>query len=330
MPVAGTAAISENAVGVMTPQTRQQQSFGNRLRQIGVVALQSIRGLFVDSGMQWAAAIAYYGLLSLFPLTLGIAALASYFVEQERVVAQVVSLLNQVLPQQADQIGVDRITTLIAEAIRARGRIGLLALGTLLWTGGRVFGTITIALNIAYDVEETYGFWKRTLVELAMVATIGLIFMLALMGQVGLALLQMLLGILPFAREAIVRLVLALAPPLLLGSAFFLTYRFVPRGEQDWRGAAVGAVSAMLLVTLARSLFLYYIQIFGQYSLIYGSFAFVVILVVWAWVLAMILLFGGELAAHTQALMIEGRSSADVERRHKERSPRRTRTDDAA
>ena len=31
--------------------------------------------------------------------------------------------------------------------------------------------------------------------------------------------------------------------PLLLGSAFFLTYRFVPRGEQDWRGAAVGAVS---------------------------------------------------------------------------------------
>jgi uncharacterized BrkB/YihY/UPF0761 family membrane protein len=53
----------------------------------------------------------------------------------------------------------------VRDVIGARGSIGALSLATLLWSGSRVFGVIILALNIAYDTDETYGFWKRTLLE---------------------------------------------------------------------------------------------------------------------------------------------------------------------
>jgi membrane protein len=74
-------------------------------------------------------------------------------------------------------------------------------------------------------------------------------------------------------------------------------------------------------VLAARPLFLRYVRDFGQYNLIYGSVAVAVILVLWAWVVALILLFGGELASHVQAMAIEGQAAEQVARQHQERSP---------
>lgn len=46
------------------------------------------------------------------------------------------------------------------------------------------------------------------------------------------------------------------------------------------------------------------------------------ILTLWAWVVALIMLFGGELASHIQALLLDGKSSQEVARAHRARSPR--------
>lgn len=286
---------------------------------MGEVVVQAVRDLFEDSGPQWAAAIAYYSLLSTFPLLLAIVSIAAFFVEPQTAVDKATQLLGGFLPQ-----GTDLIQQIVNDAIQARGSVSILSIGSLLWSGSRVFGVITKALNIAYDVDELYGFWKRTLIELIMLATIGLIFILALTLPIVVDLLRSLSNVLP-GNEATVLIVAGfLGQTILLFSAFLLTYRFVPRRPQRWRSAIIGASVATVLVLAARPLFFSYVQHIGQYNITYGSIALVVILVLWVWVVALILLFGGELASHTQAMLFEQQSVEEVKERHQARSPSRT------
>ena len=96
------------------------------------------------------------------------------------------------------------------------------------------------------------------------------------------------------------------------------------RGRQDWRAALIGAVVSTTLVLTARPVFLRYVSDFGAYNLIYCSIAIVIILVVWAWIVSLILIFGGEIASHVQALVIEEQPVQEVAQRHEERSPARS------
>jgi membrane protein len=291
------------------------------LRRVWAVIASSVKDLFTDSGPQWAAAIAYYSLLSVFPLLLAAVAIAAYVVDPQWAIERITRVLGALVPQGAAQI-----ESIVRQVFAARGGIGAVSLVTLLWTGSRVFGVIILALNIAYDVQETYGFWKRTLIELVMMATIGVLLIVALAVRPLLLLLSSVLGVLPASPGMLLQAAQFMLPALLLFTAFLLIYRFVPRSQQGWRPALVGALAATLLFLAARPLFFSYVRQFGNYNLIYGSIAIVVILTLWAWVVALIMLFGGELASHIQALLIEGKPAHEVERSHQARSPRRRKT----
>jgi membrane protein len=290
---------------------------GNRPgRRVLVMLLVSVKDYYHDQGPKWAAAIAYYSLLSAFPLMLAAASIAAYFVDPQWAVEQLTQILNQFLPQASV-----RVEGIVEGAVEARATVGVLSFAGLLWTGTRVFGAVTVALNIAAGVQDHYGPIKRFGVEILMLLTLGVIFVLAFAGQLTIGFLWELLG-----REtgtlahAIINEVL---PITLLFVAFFLSYRFVPRRRQDWRAALVGASVAVLLFLLARSLFLYYVQRLGDYNVIYGSLGIAVVLLLWAWLVANILILGGEVAAHTQEMLIEGKPAEEVERGHLIRSPLR-------
>jgi len=288
------------------------------IRRLGEVVVQSVRDMFTDSAPHWAAAIAYYSLLSTFPLILATASIAAYFVDPQMAASKATQLLGEFIPK-----GVGEIEALVQEAIAVRGTVGLFSIGTLLWTGSRVFNVSIKALNIAFDVDETYGFLKRTLVEVGMMLSIGLIFVTALASGWLIRLVSNVLELLPAGQGVITDIVQRLVPAFLLFLAFFLTYRFAPRTRPTSRAAVSGAATATALFLVARPLFLFYVERFASYNLIYGSIAIVAILALWAWIVALILLFGGEIASHVQAIMIEGRSSEEVARRHQERQPDR-------
>jgi membrane protein len=95
----------------------------------------------------------------------------------------------------------------------------------------------------------------------------------------------------------------------------------VPRYRTDWRAAAAGAVLAALLILVARPVFLTYVWQFASYNLIYGSLAIVIILIIWAWIVAGITIFGGEVVSHIQTIMLEREPAEDAERRRKWWSP---------
>lgn len=286
------------------------------LRRFVEMLVQTVKDLFTDNVPQWAAAVAFYGLLSLFPFTLAAVSLAAYFVDIDWAVGRLTSALGSYLPS-----GESVIRNTLQQVIELRGTIGLLSVLALLWTGSRVFGVLTMALNIAYDADESFGFFKRLMMEGFMLLTAGFLFFLALSSGVFLRLFQGLLQFLPQGQGWVYWIVREMVPGLLLLASLFMIYQFVPRKRPNWKASVSGATAATLLFLLAQPLFLGYVQRFANYNLVYGSLTAVIVLLVWAWITAFITLFGGELTSHVQMMYFEGRSSDEVQERHEERSP---------
>lgn len=297
-----------------------------KARRMAEVVVESIKAIFIDNVPQWAAAISYYALLSAFPLLLVGASIASFFIEPEEATERLTEIMGDFVPE-----GEEQIEDVVQNAIDARGQIGLLSFVGLLWTGTRVFGTMVKALNIAYDVDDHYSFFQRLLIEVIMLFTVGLLFLGALTSGFFLDLLWDALQFIPGNELIILDIIQGVIGALIIVGGFFLVYRFMPRVDQNWRSAIFGALIASALFIIARPLFLYYMGEFGEHDVIYGPLAILVILMIWIWITAIITLFGGEIASHFQALLIEGQDKDEVERRHRERSPgnkERSRTED--
>ena len=82
-----------------------------------------------------------------------------------------------------------------------------------------------------------------------------------------------------------------------------LLYRHVPNTRVEWGHAAVGAVFAALGVEVAKSLLAWYVAKVPTYSMVYGTFATVPILLVWLYVLWVLVLLGAVVTAYMPSLL---------------------------
>ena len=102
----------------------------NGLEQVGKVLVHSAKHFVKDNGPQWAAAIAFYSLLSVFPLLLAAIAIAAYFVDPEWAIEQGSQLIRGLIPS-----GTQFIREVVQELIETRGEVGVLSILVLLWSG---------------------------------------------------------------------------------------------------------------------------------------------------------------------------------------------------
>jgi membrane protein len=288
------------------------------LRLTGRILKGAGRDMMTDRIIEWAGAVAFFAVLSLFPLMLAGVTIASYFVDPHWAIEHADQLISRVLPGSAETV-----EAAILEAYEARSGVGLISFGLLLWFGSQVFNTLTIALNVAFDVDEPHGFLKRILIQFVMMATVGALFLLALVANFGLDRVWGEGGLLPGTPGLALDIAKWLVPVALLFAAFTLCYRFIPRGRTSWRAALVGAGVATLLFRVVRPLFVMYVETAANYPLIYGSLAVVVVVLLWAWIASIVTLFGGEVASHFHMLVLEGKTDQEVKDEHVQRAPDR-------
>ena len=85
-----------------------------------------------------------------------------------------------------------------------------------------------------------------------------------------------------------------LAAFLLILAVFLLIYKLLPNTKTYWRYIWPGALTAAILFEIARTLFIFYLEHYANYQLIYGSIASVIILLVWVYYSAFIMVLGAE------------------------------------
>ena len=280
------------------------------------VVVQSTRDLWASGIVETAAALAFYAVLSLFPLLIVGIIVASYIADPERVSQQAIDVLGAYLPA-----GKEEIEEIVGGAIEERQRVGIISLGVFIVTGRRILGALTKALNQVSDVQqEDDSFRRRAVVELAL--TVGL----AVVGLLAMAsgpLIQASWGaarFLPGPDSMLVRIVNETVQALLLLTIFALVYAFVPRGDRAWRAVLTGASVATVLFLIAQGIFTLLIdEIWPNLSLLYGPLATAALLLLWSWYVALITLVGGGLASHVKVIVLEHTGAQQASDVHRER-----------
>jgi membrane protein len=233
-----------------------------------------------------AAAIAYFALFALFPFTLLSIAIASFsfgsLVDQHLIIQRmefVAPALSQLLGQNIDEI------------ILARGAVTSVAVLGLIWSSSTIFYTLTHTLNEIWRTPQSRPFWKRRGTAILFVLLlVGPILFLALFIGSMIASIRMLLPdqIIPISDgiSFVVAIVLNVA-------LFMVLYLMLPHGPARWREILPGAIGAGLLWELAKKAFLFFVSTYISVSnLVYGSVAAIIAILTWAYLSAVIFLFG--------------------------------------
>src|SRR5215213_562709 len=158
------------------PDGRQRLPGRVSWRTVVSVLRQTLRDVWAGNAMEWAAALAFYAVLSIFPLVLAGAALAAFVVDPSVVATRLSGLLEGFVPPR-----VVEIDPIVAAAIASRQRIGLFAILVWLLAGRRILGALVTALDRVSDVDERHeSLQRRALVEVMLLVGIGGLFVLAL------------------------------------------------------------------------------------------------------------------------------------------------------
>lgn len=302
-------------------KSEQPSSFsGAWWKRAGKASWIATRDLFWDDGPHWAAAIAYYALLSFIPVMLLVALAASLVIDSDLAVEQLGGMLEDLLPE-----GEEQIQQIVDRAYQGRAVAGFFSVLALLWSGTRIFGAATKALNVAYDIDRSYGVIKQFLIQVVMLVFMGGLIVTGILSRTLLGMIWQLDALGLPERGMIIGVIEVVMPFLLTTLGFVLVYRFVPRHRPGWWPSLAGGLVAAIMFWGGRGLFLVYLRSFANYDDIYGPIAIVIIVILWIWVAALILLFGGQLVSHYQEILVEGEAPDDVERRHRQAKQNRDR-----
>jgi membrane protein len=257
------------------------------------ILLRTKREISDDHVSLIAAAVAFYGLLALFPAIAALISLWGLLFDPQQIEQQI-EALSTFLPPEAAAIVQAQARQVAVDA----GGLSLGAAGGILLTlygASKGMKALMEGLNVIYDEQEERGFIKLNLIALGLTLLVIVAMIVALGAILIVPLLLDFVGLGPVAET----LVGLLRWPLLFVVALLVlavVYRYGPsRAEARWRWVSWGAALATIIWMLGSIAFSLYVQNFGSYNETYGSIGAVVILLMWFWLSAFIVLLGAEL-----------------------------------
>ena len=291
------------------------------------LARRTWRELGDDHAVDLAAAIAYYALLSLFPLAIGLVSLFSLILESNTVEQDVHNFFHTYLP------GSDAILEANVEAVsNIRGVLGLFSVIGVLWSSTLLFGAVTRAVNRAWDIEHDRPFYIEKPRQIVMTLSVAPLFMLSVAFTTGLQVLGSedvpLLGGLAFLEHNGINALARPVPFAVTLVIFLLLYKFAPMVPTYWRYIWPGAVVAALLFEVGKSVFIFYLENYGTYERVYGTLASVIALLAWTYVSGFIVVIGAEISSEYYRIRMgseRGETVVSVQRRRRRMRRRRRR-----
>jgi membrane protein len=253
-----------------------------------------------DAVTDIAAGVTYYGALSLFPFLLFLVALASLVIapsDAERLVDQLRTVapgaVTEIVGERIRQLGQDQNATLV----------GFGALGAIWAASGGVMALMR-ALNTAYDVREGRPFWKVRGIALLMTVVAGALALIAALVAVATAPLADRLGGPLGLAIGWLRLPIA---GIIMMFLWALLYWVLPDVEQKFKFITPGSVGGVVLWVIASWGFSKYVAHFGSYDKTYGALGGVIVLFLWMWISALVMLVGAEVNAFIEHRSPEGK-----------------------
>jgi membrane protein len=261
-----------------------------------------IRFLWVRVGRDdipgMAAQLAYFFLLSLFPLLIFLVTLLPYLsITQD----YLMSYIRDFAPGESMAL----IETSINEVMMNKNG-KLLSFGIIgtLWSASNGINAIVSAFNKAYDVKESRSFVVAR--GIAILLTIGMI--LVIVVALLLPVFGKQIGVFLFAKFGFSNQFLAgwnalrwLISPLFLFIIFTGLYWIAPNHKLTCLSAVPGAIFSTIGWAITSLSFSFYVGNFGTYTATYGSIGAIIVLMVWFYLSGFVIILGGEINAYFTA-----------------------------
>jgi membrane protein len=272
------------------------------------VLKRTVREFREDNLTDWAAALTYYGVLSIFPALLALVSVLGLF--GQSAIQPLVNNLGAVAPGPAKQI----LTSALQNLQKSQGAAGImvivgLALAT--WSASGYVSAFMRASNAIYDVGEGRPIYKTLPVRLGVtIVTLVLLAVCALAVVVTGPLARQVGNVVGLGGAAVTAWDIAKWPVLILIVSFMfaLLYWAAPNVKHPkFHWVSPGGILAVLLWIVASAAFALYVANFSSYNKTYGSIGGVIAFLTWLWISNIVILLGAEFNAELErGRQIEG------------------------
>jgi membrane protein len=271
-----------------------------------------------DNLSDWAAALTYYGLLSLFPALIAMVSLIGIFGDPKSTTQSLTEIITEIGPQSAAETFKGPIES-ITKSSGTAGVALVLGLAVALWSASGYVGAFTRASNVIYETPEGRPFWK--LRPLQILVTLVLIMLMALLA-LGLVLtgpvVSAVAGPVGLSDTAVSVWNIAKWPVMAAIFIFMVDvlYYATPNVKlRSFKWVTAGSLVAIVVWAIASALFALYVANFGSYNKTYGTLGGLIALLVWFWISNLAILFGHQLNAERErgVEIEEGRPRAERE-----------------
>lgn len=241
-----------------------------------------------------SASIAYFTFLSLFPLVLGLAAIASYFVESDDVQTRLNRMIVELFPVSADLVARN-----IDSLVRLRGAAGLASVLVLMWTASKMVDALSRGINSTLGLKRPHAPYLSRLRNVGITLSVSVLVLsgIALAPMVD-VLAELQFGIFGNRLDDLIAVIAGRAgsfaiTAVMIASVYLLMPFRRPHWEDLWRGILV----ATILIELGKELFSAYVRSVSLYDAVYGSVSSIIVLLIWLYFSARAILFGTALIA---------------------------------
>jgi membrane protein len=253
-----------------------------------------------DNLTDWAAALTYYGVLSLFPALIALVSIVGLLLNPQEVTRALTDIVGQLGPTSAVETFQGPIQSVTSNT--ASSGLGLIfGLLAALWAASNYVGAFIRASNVIFEVDEGREFYK--LRPLQMGITLAMLILLSI-GAIAVVVsgpLASAVGSAIGVGDTAVTIWQIAKWPVLVALVMLILavlYYAAPNAKlPSFRWVSLGSVVAVLIWIVASAAFAFYVANFGSYNKTYGSLAGVVVFLVWLWLTNVAILLGAQLDA---------------------------------
>jgi len=263
-----------------------------RLKRELSLLVKTVKEASHDHAKDLAAAIAFWVFFSVFPLLIGTFSAAGYFLRSAELQARINDVVIDMFPGSTSLVRDN-----LAAVIQYRGTMSWVGIVGLLWTASKGFGAITRAVNRAIGAKRTHHFllskvryfFMAVAVSVLAIASIGLTiaFEVVLESSV----LVQRFGLEGVETSHLKSWVLSFGLIFLI---FALIYKLAPYVKVRWSQVVPGAILAAALFEIVKTAFVFYLDRVANFEAVYGSLSSIIVLLLWLYLSALILVFGAE------------------------------------
>ncbi|HEY0447660.1 YihY/virulence factor BrkB family protein [Actinophytocola sp.] len=259
---------------------------------------RTVREFVADDMPDWAAALTYYSVMSIFPAI--VVLMAGVGLLGTSATRPLIENVQQLAPGQARDTVVNVIRQL-EDSGSVAGPVAVVGLLGALWAASAYVGGFIRASNAIYDIEEGRPAWKTLPLRVALTLAMVILLAVSAIGVVLTGTLAERVGnLLGIGSTGVLVWNIAKWPvlALLISLAIALLYWASPNVRHPgFRWVTPGSAVAVLLWVVASLGFAFYVANFASYNKVYGSLAGVVVFLVWLWISNLAILLGAELDA---------------------------------